>query len=222
MAEDTPSAEKLRQARLAGQVAVSPLLVAGAALAGVVAVLAFDGPTAWGKLVVLGRQAFSGELTMAAATVTTVLGVFARVAIPILVGALATAFLVGLVQTRGLVTLGALAARRRPPSPTRRLRWAAGLGAMLIVAGAARGLVSSLARTHGITDEVAREVLQTVGRVLPRLLLLLLGVGLVELGRARNLLTRSLSMTRAEKQAEARREEGNPQLRAESRRRQRG
>ena len=219
--DSPPSAERLRQARRAGQVAVSPLLVAAAALSGALAVLAFDGAAAWGRVIDLGRQAFSGQLSMEPATLPSVLGVLARAAGPILIGAWAAAWLVGLVQTRGLLTLGAFASRRRPPTPTRWLRWAAGLGGAIIVAGAARGLGIALARTHGSSTEVTGAVFTMLGRVLPRLLLLVLGVGLVELGRARSTLAASLRMTRSERQAEARREQGNPQLRAESRRRQR-
>ncbi len=180
---------------------MSPLLVAAAALCGALAVLAFDAGAAFSRVTELGRQAFSGQLTMAPATVPLVMGVFLRAAGPILVAALASAWMVGLVQTRGLFALGAFASRRRPASPTRWLGWLAGLGAALIVAGTARGVLSALAHTAGSPTEVTAAVLTALGRLLPRLLLFVLGVGLVELGRARIRLATSLRMTRAEQKA---------------------
>jgi flagellar biosynthesis protein FlhB len=214
---DAPSPKRLREARALGELATSPLLTSAGAVAGAAA--------GWWLSDAQGIANFARTAFGAAAMPTHRLAdaswLFVQLGGRVLVGAFLGALAVGLLQTRGLFSVGAL--RTRAPSSPRAIGfvgWGTALVGLVAVAQTLRPLLFQLGR---VTDGPA--TLSATGPALRTLAWRLFGVlllgGIVELIVERGALFRKLRMTRAERAAEAREAEGDPQLRAEARRRQR-
>jgi flagellar biosynthetic protein FlhB len=201
-----PSPARREEARRQGRVAYSPLLTGAAAVAGGgLALVGMAGPAA-ARLALLAKKAFSGELAADPSSgPMVVLSTVSWIVLPVAAAALAAAVAAGAAQTRGLFTLGAFGRREREEE--------AGLVGWT-VAGA-------LILFAILSGRKALAGLPALGGLWPRAVLLLAAGGAADLLLRRARLERSLSMTRAERRAEQREEEGDPRLKAERRRRQR-
>src|SRR5688572_22919352 len=131
-----PSPRRLEEARRRGHVAVSPALVGAAALAGAVAGLLASAGAAWDRLISLSKRAFTAQeapealLAEAWRALGWTLG-------PALGAAFAAALVAGLVQTRGLLAVGALVPVQGARPPRERRVGAGRALAFALVAGAA-------------------------------------------------------------------------------------
>lgn len=208
------SERRQRAARQAGEVAVSPLLTWAGALGAAGIALVVTGPAAAARLGLLLERAFQARELAGLGTLA--LQTFARVALPVLIAAWLGALAVGLVQTRGLVTLGALGRRRRERGTA--LRWALAAALMILAIGAVHDVLSALGRAAA-PRTAAQAVRDALGRLGPRALLLVFAAGLGDWAWRRLRLERSLEQTRAERARERREDEGDPQVKAEARRR---
>jgi flagellar biosynthesis protein FlhB len=214
-----PSERRRREARAQGLVAVSPLASSAAALAAAAVALGATGRGACARLLELSRGAFEGHMPVEHA-LSGALGLGARLVLPVLAAAFVAALGAGLVQSRGLFTLGAFGRPAGDPSPRPVLAWglAAALAAVALVG--ARDLVRELARADGLLPAAAG-TLGVLGQLAPRALALFALAGVVDWAWRRAALEQALGMTREEREREEREEEGDPRLRAERRRRHR-
>jgi flagellar biosynthesis protein FlhB len=204
MAELPPTPRRREEARRAGQVTHSPLLTAAGALAaGALAAVAIAGPAAR-RLAELFRRGMTGQIPVDKG-LWQGLSVVSYIVLPIAVAALAGAAAAGVAQTRGLFTLGAFG-RRAPEEENGMVGWALAGALMLFAVLAGRNALLGLPALNGLW---------------PRAVLLFGAAGAADFLLRRARLERSLSMTRAERRAEQREEEGDPRLKAERRRRQR-
>jgi flagellar biosynthesis protein FlhB len=218
---ELPVSERRRsEARARGEVAVSPLATGAAALFGGGLALFITARGAGARLASFAEQAFSGRLESAGAF-GHLLGLVARLVLPVALSAFGAALLAGLAQSRGLFTLGAFGVRRRDPDEALPLMpWGLALALAMAAALAARPLAAALARADGMRAATAA-ALSALSSLAPRVLALLTAGGLADLALRMVRLDRSLGMSRAEQDRELREEEGDPQLKAEQRRRQR-
>jgi flagellar biosynthesis protein FlhB len=221
MAEpELPASEgRRREARARGAVAVSPIACAAGALAGV-ALTAWLGPGA-GALLAFARRAFSApaQPAHAAELLPAALETASSVITPIALGAAVGALAFGLVQTRGLFAPRAIG-QRAPVRASRALPWALAAALALLAVSALRALLPALAgaRELGTVGETLKSRLPPLG---VRALILFAAAGLGDWLWRRARLERTLRMTRAEAEAERRRDEANPTVAAELRHRHR-
>jgi flagellar biosynthesis protein FlhB len=202
MSELPPTETRRREARRRGQVAHSPLLTGAAALSGgALALLALLHPAVV-RLSAVARAAWSLQLPLEVGW-REVLSVVSWIALPVGGAALAAAAAAGAAQTRGLFTLGAFG-RREEPSALMPWTLAAALALFAILSG-----------------RRALEGLSALDALWPRAIILFGAAGAADFLLRRARVERSLWMTRAERRAEERQEEGDPRLRAERRRRHR-
>jgi flagellar biosynthesis protein FlhB len=218
-----PSEKRRREARERGEVAQSSLATGAAALAAGAAAVALGGAAAGAQIAQLMRASFAGAQPPTAALADAGWLLF-RLAAPVLAAAWLAAVLAGLAQTRGLFTAGAF--RRRAPWPPWGEAaqgwpaWALAAALALVVAAGAARFAAALAHadTVGAATRAAGEALRTLALRAAGLFAL---AGVVDYLVRRARLERALEMTRAEREAERREEEGDPRLRAEQRRRHR-
>jgi flagellar biosynthesis protein FlhB len=218
VSELPPTERKRSEARARGQVAASPIASAAGALAGGVLAIVATGRDAGDAIAGFARRAFAAGVDPEKAL--RELGAIALALVgPIAAAAFAGALVAGLIQTRGLFTLGALGERRRDdtlaPPP-----WALTTALVLLAILSARSVGAALIRAA--TVETARDaVLAALAALTPRALLLFAAAGLGDWAWRRLRLERALLMSRAERAREQRAEEGDPRLRAERKRRHR-
>jgi flagellar biosynthetic protein FlhB len=199
-----PTPRRREEARRAGQVAHSPLLTGAAALlAGALAAVSMAGPAAR-RLAELFRRAMAGQIPVENG-LSQALSLGSWIVLPIAMAALAGAAAAGAAQTRGLFTLGAFERRAREEAAGF-MGWALAAALILFAVLAGRNALAGLPALDGLW---------------PRALLLFAAAGAADFVLRRARLERALAMTRAERRAEQREEEGDPRLKAERRRRQR-
>jgi type III secretory pathway component EscU len=179
------------------------LTAAAGLLGGALAATAMAGP-ATQRLALLARRALSGQLPLEAG-LPQVLSTVSWIVLPVAGAALAAAAAAGAAQTGGLFTLGAFGKKARDDD-SGLLAW---------------GLAGSLILFAILSGRNALVGLPALSGLWPRAVLLFAAAGLGDFLLRRARLERSLSMTRAERRAEQREEEGDPRLKAERRRRQR-
>jgi flagellar biosynthesis protein FlhB len=225
-----PSARRLAEARRRGEVAFSRALTSAAAAAAAVLALALGGGALCARLVAYLRAALGAAVAGGSADAAGALagagGELARLlAVPLGAAALA-ALAVGLVQTRGLVTLAPLrpgAGWRRPGAGP--LLGAAGKGLLGVLAVGAiafavlRPVVGSLGNLAGAPPAQVLAALAVLTRRLAGAAALGgLGLGALDLVVTWRRHRRALRMTRAEVERELKETEGDPVHRAERRR----
>jgi flagellar biosynthesis protein FlhB len=108
---EEPTPKRLEEARRRGEVAVSRDATSAAAMTAAIVVLVVQGPTSTARLLAYWKGAFAAANASdggAAAALLTGVGVMARVLAMPLAAAALVALGVGLMQTRGLLALGAL------------------------------------------------------------------------------------------------------------------
>ena len=233
-ATEEPTPRRLAEARRCGQVGVSRELASAAALVAAVAVLAVDAPSAVARVVAALRAglgaAVAGGAPSEALGAASSLGI--RVLAPALVAVVVVTVVVGLAQTRGLVTAPARVGLGRTASADtwRRLfdgrtarACALGLLKVALVAAVAwlalRPLVGAVV---GLPGTPAPRLLAILGTTTERLAVrlsaaaLVLGVGDAVLVARRH--RRSLRMTRDEVRRDLTETEGDPAQRGERRR----
>jgi flagellar biosynthetic protein FlhB len=202
MSDFPPSERRREEARRRGQVAHSPLLTgAGALLGGALALAGIFGPAS-ARIAEMARRAFSGQLDHG---LGQVLALVSWIVIPVGVAALAGAVAAGLGQTRGLFTFGAFG-QRSADEENGFIGWA--LAAALILFA----ILSGRTALAGVS---------ALPSLWPRAVLLFGAAGAADYFIRRARVEKSQWMTRAERRAEQREEEGDPRLRAERRRRAR-
>ncbi|HEX4404931.1 MAG TPA: EscU/YscU/HrcU family type III secretion system export apparatus switch protein [Polyangia bacterium] len=230
-ATEEPTPRRLAEARRRGQVAVSRELSSAAALVAVVAVLSVEAPTSAARFVAalhapLGAAVAGGAPSQAlGAAASLAFGVLA----PALLSLVVVTVVVGLAQTRGLVTAPARAAlgsadtwRRLFDGRAARAS-AFGLLSVAVVAAVAwlalRPLVGAVV---GLPGTAAPRLLAILGtttkRLAVRLALAGLGLGIVDAVLVARRHGRSLRMTRAEVRRDLKDSEGDPAHRDERRR----
>jgi len=232
---EEPTPRRLAEARRRGEVAVSRDLISAAAVAAALAVLAIGGAGLTARLIGYWRGAFAAASTTAGvgAGLSAGLGALARALAAPLAAALGAALLAGLVQTRGLVALSAVAPRFDRLSPGEGLRrLGSGVAALQAAKGALKGavvallvgwlLVPQLAGLTGLAGTPAAAVLGALGLLARRLVLgvalAALALGAADLLFVRRAHRRRLRMTREEVRREQRETEGDPRHRAERQR----
>jgi len=237
---EQPTARRLEEARRRGEVAVSGELTGAAALAGGLAALALDGRRVASGLARIVRGGLAAAVGGDAAP-ERVLRVAAadvlRLALPVSLAALAAAALAGALQAGPGLRPGALAPRleridpirglRRLVSPAQLLRAPLGLAkaaTLAALAGAwlreAVGPLGQLPRAAG--GAAALGALPAIAGLALRLLAAFSAFAILDLALARRRHRRALMMTRDEVRRELREDEGDPEHRAERRRRHRG
>jgi hypothetical protein len=214
MSDLPPTPARRREARARGDVAVSPLFIAAGAFGGAGLSVAL----AWSRITAALTQLAGASIGVEAPENLPWRAVLWWCLVPALAGALAGALAIGLLQTRALFSFGTLGWRREtPPSTWLGLLLAGGVLVLSLLA--LRALVAALILAAPRLDAVVGAVTTTVAAYAPRFLLLIAAVGLAELARRRARLERALSMSRAERRAEARSDGPDPRLRAETNRR---
>ena len=213
MSDLPPTPARRREARARGDVAISPLLVAGGALGGAGLAIAL----AWQRIVASLTALATASIGESPESVPWRAALWWCL-LPALGGALIGALATGIVQTRALFTFGTLGWRREA-RPSVWLGLLLGGGVLVLALLALRALVAALILAPPRLDAVVAAFTNTAAAYAPRVLLLVAAVGLAELGRRRASLERALSMTRAERRAEARSDGPDPRVRAETNRR---
>jgi type III secretion protein U len=232
---EEPTAKRLDEARRRGQVATSRDLVSAAAMVAALVALSAVGPASLARLVAYLRAALSAAPAGGAPgeALWTGTGVLARLLAPPLAAAAAAALAVGLLQTRGLVALGAVKPDLGRLSPAAGLgRAFGGQAALQVGKGLLKisllGLLAwltvrpALGGLASLSGASAARALSALGALAERLaarvavVALALGLGdyLLALRRHR----RALRMTREEVRRENREAEGDPGHRAERQR----
>jgi flagellar biosynthesis protein FlhB len=211
-----PSARRLAEARARGEVAHSPALTAAAALFGGTLATAATARSAAARITLLARQAWAGH-----GDAVAIVPALTAIVLPVALAAFAAALVAGVAQTRGLVAFGALGRRRRADDDALPLVGiAASLTLAIVLLAPLAFVIRSGARASDLPSLLS-VALASLGMLAPRALILLALAGLADFAWRRQRLTAALSMSRAEREAERRQDEGDPRLRAEQRRRQR-
>ncbi|HSZ84076.1 MAG TPA: EscU/YscU/HrcU family type III secretion system export apparatus switch protein [Polyangia bacterium] len=233
-ATEDPTPRRLAEARRRGQVAVSRELTSAAALVAAVAVLAVDAPAVVARVVAALRAglgaAVAGGAPSQALGAASSLGL--RMLAPALVAIIVATVVVGLAQTRGLVTAPARPAlgRLAPADAWRRLfdgraarQCALGLLKIALVAAVAwlalRPLVGAVV---GLPGTVAPRLLAILGATAERLAVRLaaaaLVLGVVDAVLVARRHSQSLRMTRDEVRRDLKESQGDPARRRERQR----
>ncbi|NMC69617.1 MAG: EscU/YscU/HrcU family type III secretion system export apparatus switch protein [Myxococcales bacterium] len=233
---EEPTPRRLREARRRGEVPRSRDLTAAVSLWFVLAAVALlVVPVAGTVVEALGRtlsRAGSADPSAAATEAAIWVQIGARLALPVLLAAVAAALGCGIVQVGGLFTVEPLRPRLERIHPGRGVRrlfgrgWFEALKSLLkfvAVATAAwlagRGAWDELpAAARGDAGSVAQVLAAALARLAVAAGALLLALGAVDLLYQRWRHRRDLRMTREEVRREQREEEGDPQQRAERRR----
>jgi len=232
---EEPTPKRLEDARRRGEVAVSRDATSAAAMTAAIVALVLQGPLATARLLAYWRAAFAGAPAGGDASTALIagLGVLARALAVPLAAATVVALGAGLLQTRGLLALGAL----RPDLA--RLSPAAGLGrafggqaalqvgkgllkATLVAALAwltVRPVLAGLAALGGAPiPKVASALGVMSARLAERVALVALALGLVDYLLVRRRTLGRLRMTKEEVRREHKESEGDPSHRAERQR----
>jgi flagellar biosynthesis protein FlhB len=233
-ATEDPTPRRLAEARRRGQVAVSRELTSAAALMAAVAVLAVDAPAVVARVVAALRAglgaAVAGGAPSEALGAGSSLGL--RMLAPALAAIIVVTVVVGLAQTRGLVTAPARVdlGRLASADPWRRLfdgraarECALGLLKIALVAAVAwlalRPLVGAVV---GLTGTAAPRLLAILGATAERLAVRLAAaavvLGVVDAVLVARRHTQSLRMTRDELKRDLKETEGDPTHRGERQR----
>jgi type III secretion protein U len=232
---EEPTQRRLDEARRRGEVAVSRDLVSAAAMTAALATLAAVGPASVARLVAYWKVALAaapgggppGPALLAGA------GVLARLLAPPLAAAAAAALGAGMLQTRGLVALGAVRPDLGRLSPAAGLaRVLGGQAALQVGKGLLKvvlcgllawitvrpvlGGLASLAGTGAVRTAAVLGALSA--RLALRVAVVALALGLADYLLARRRHRRALRMTREEVKRESRESEGDPTHRAERQR----
>jgi flagellar biosynthesis protein FlhB len=226
---EAPTPKRLREARLRGQVAKSPLLITGA-LTGVLGLFlrAID-PASWGVLMGPARQvARGGSFDAAQASLgALVLQSGITVLAPFLSIVVLVAMTMNVAQTGPLYAPKAFEARGGSLRFTSPEAWISLLKTLLVLAvllaitvltvrEMLHGLGTLTMRPAAFTFTALITVLETL---LERCTLAMLGLGIVDLLHRRNTLLASLRMSKEEILREQKSSEGDPEARVERQRR---
>lgn len=227
---EAPTPKRLRDARLRGQVAKSPLLVTGA-LTGVAGLLlrAID-PASWGVLLEPAQSVARGEsFDVAEASLRTlILGSSITVLAPSLALVVLVAMAMNVLQTGPVYAPKAFEARAGDLLRFTSIEaWRSLLKTLLVLAVLVGvvlftvhemlyGLGTLSLRPAAFTWGALLGVLETL---LERCTLAMMGLGIVDLLHRRNTLMASLRMTKEELLREQKNSEGDPEARVERQRR---
>lgn len=227
---EAPTPRRIREARLRGQVAKSPLLVVGA-MTGVLGLMmrAVD-PTSFGELLEPARAVAMGasfEQAQASLTALALDALFTTLG-PLLALLVCAAVAMNLLQTGPVFAPKAL--ERRPGDAlafTSPKAWIALLKTLVVLAvllgvvaltlqEMLHGLGTLPLRSSAFTLEALMQVQQAL---LERCATAMLTLGVLDLVHRRSALLRSLQMTKEEVQREQKNSEGDPDARVERHRR---
>lgn len=217
------SGRRRDEERRRGVVAFSPTLAGAAALLAAALALAVTGPLAGQRFVALARRSWgagAGLDGMGAEAVAA----FAWAAGPPLVAALAAAVTIGVLQTRGLLSLGAVgpsAGRRRRDGVMRALALLAIAAAAAVVA-VRREEAALAAAWAGHGAVLLSATMEVALRIVIRVAVVMVLAGAGDFALRYLAAQRALRTTRAEAARDAREDHADPRWRAENRRRQRG
>ena len=230
-ATEQPTPRRLAEARRRGQLAVSRELASAAALVAAVAVLAVDAPALVARVVAALRAqlgaAVAGAAPSQALGAASALGI--RLLAPALIAVVVVTVVVGLAQTRGLVTAPARAGLasadgwRRVFDGRAARACAVGLFEVALVAAVAwlalRPLVGAVV---GLPGTAASRLLAILGttteRLAARLAAAALVLGVVDAALVARRHRQALRMTRDEVRRDLKEAEGDPAHRGERRR----
>ena len=232
---EEPTPKRLEESRRRGEVAVSRDAMSAAAVTAAIAVLVLQGPALTARLLVYWKGAFATAAAGGSASVALAagLGVMARaLAVPLAAAAL-VALGAGLLQTRGLLALGALRPNLARLSPAAGLARAFGgqaalqvgkglLKATLVAVLAwltVRPLLAGVAALAGAPIERLAGAMGVVSaRLAERVALVALALGAADYLLVRRRHRGRLRMTREEVKREYKESEGDPSHRAERQR----
>jgi len=232
---EEPTPKRLEEARGRGEVAASRDLTSAAAMTAAIVALIVGGPQTTARLLAYWRSALAAAPAggAPASALGAGLGAMARALAPPLVAAATMALGVGLLQTRGLVALGAIKPDLARLSPVAGLKRAFGGQAALAVGkGLLKvSLVAVLAWVTvrpvlgGVTALAGAEPARFLGalgtlasRLAGRVALVALALGVADYLFAYRRHHRGLRMTREEVKRESKESEGDPSHRAERQR----
>jgi flagellar biosynthesis protein FlhB len=232
---EEPTPKRLDEARRRGQVPFSRDLASAVAMTAAIAALVAGGPAMVAELLAGFRAALTAAPAGGAPGPALVSGLrmFARALLAPLAAAFAAALAVGLLQTRGLVALGALKPDLGRLSPAKGLKRAFGgeaalqvvkglLKVTLVAAIAWATVRPALAGVTGLTGAGPARLLAALGtlagRLAGRVALVALGLGVADYLIVLRKHNRGLRMTRDEVKREAKESEGDPSHRAERQR----
>lgn len=234
---EEPTPRRLREARRRGEVSISRDLTSAAALASGLVALWVTGPAIFHEIVgwlrVAISNALSGDADPPGIALARSLALFTWLVLPVSLASAGGALIAGIVQTKGLFSMKAIAFRldrvrpgpglRRLFSADRAITLALGVAKAIALLAAAGWLLTSSARILGATTRGSPpSLLAPVSSVASRTALvqavLLAAFGLFELARARRRERERLMMTREEVARERRDDEGDPRLEFERRR----
>ena len=227
---EAPTPKRIREARIRGQIAKSPLLVTGAMTGVLSLTLRAADPAAWGPLLepalsVAGGASFDGA--RASLTELAVNALTATLA-PLLALLVFTAMAMNLLQTGPVFAPKAFERRAGDALAfTSPEAWVALLKTLLVLA-ILLGVVAFTLREmlHGAGTLPLRNATFTLGALMEVLQVLtarctiaMMGLGMIDLLHRRNTLLRALRMTKEEVQREQKNSEGDPDARVERHRR---
>jgi flagellar biosynthesis protein FlhB len=232
---EEPTPKRLEEARGRGQIAYSRDLTSAAAMTAAIAALAFVGPESVARLCAYWRSALAAAPAGGAPSIALVagLGVMARALAVPLAAAGASALGAGLLQTRGLLALGALKpdlGRLSPVSGLKRVfggeaALACGKGILKVILvgllawATVRPVLGGLAVLAGAAPARLLTALGTLAaRLAGRVALVALALGVADFLFAARRHNRRLRMTRDEVKRESKEAEGDPSHRAERQR----
>ena len=232
---EEPTPKRLEEARGRGEVAYSRDLASAAAMTAAIAALIFTGPELMARLLAYWRSALAAAPAAGAPSVALAagLGVMARALAAPLVAAATLALGVGLLQTRGLLALGALKPDLGRLSPAAGLKRAFGSQAALAVGkgllkvvlvavlvwATVRPVLGGLAALAGAPPGRLLGALGALAsRLAGRVALVALALGVADYLFAFRRHHRGLRMTREEVKRESKESEGDPSHRAERQR----
>jgi flagellar biosynthesis protein FlhB len=224
--------KRLEEARGRGEVATSCDLSSAAAMTAAIGALVFGGPELTARLIAYWRAALAAAPAGGAPSVAAAAGlaVMARALSVPMASAAALALGVGLLQTRGLLALGAIKPDLARLSPVPGLKrafggqaaLAVGKGLLKVVLVAVLAWVTVRPVLGGVTalaGAAPARLLAALGtlaaRLATRVALVALGLGLADYLFALRRHNRGLRMTREEVKRESRESEGDPSHRAE-------
>jgi flagellar biosynthesis protein FlhB len=232
---EEPTPKRLEEARGRGEIAYSRDLASAAAMTAAIGALILGGPEMTARLCAYWRAAMAAAPAGGAPAdaLAAGLAVMARVLAPPLLAAATLALGVGLLQTRGLLSLGALKPDLGRLSPVAGLKRAFGGQAALAVG---KGLLKVvlvgvlawvtvrpvLGGLAALAGAVPARILAALGalasRLAGRVALVALALGVADYLFAFRRYHRGLRMTREEVKRESKEAEGDPSHRAERQR----